>query len=289
MADSTHLSLRQVTKRYGPLTAVDDFNLDVQRGEIFGLLGPNGAGKTTLIHCVIGLIEPDSGSVEVRVGGSGNPQDPLVRARMGIAPQTLSLYEVLTAEENLALFGKLYNLRGHRLKERVGWALDFVGLESRGRDPVKNYSGGMKRRLNLAVALLHDPEIILLDEPTVGVDPQSRNLIFDNILALKREGRTLVYTTHYMEEAQRLCDRVGIVDHGRLLALDTVAGLITAGGRHPRLVVETGGREVELFTPDPLAELNRLAASAPIDRFRLEEPTLEQVFLNLTGRALRDE
>jgi ABC-2 type transport system ATP-binding protein len=285
MPDGTFFSLRQVTKRFGTLTAVDGLSLEVQRGEIFGLLGPNGAGKTTLIHCAIGLLQPDGG--EVLLAG-GNPREPQVRARMGIAPQVLSLYELLSAEENLSFFGKLYGLEGRRLSERVASSLAFVGLESRRRDAVKNYSGGMKRRLNLAAALLHDPEILLLDEPTVGVDPQSRNSIFDNILALKREGRTIVYTTHYMEEAERLCDRVGIVDHGCLLSLDTVQGLLASQGGLPRLVVETGGREIELFSADPLGELNRLAATAPIDRFRLEQPTLEQVFLNLTGRTLRD-
>ncbi|HXN49641.1 MAG TPA: ABC transporter ATP-binding protein [Bryobacteraceae bacterium] len=285
MPDGTLLSLRQITKRYGSLTAVDGLSLEVQRGEIFGLLGPNGAGKTTLIHCAIGLLEPDGGEV---VLSGGNPREPRVRAHMGIAPQVLSLYELLSAEENLSFFGKLYGLDGRRLAERVASSLAFVGLESRRRDAVKNYSGGMQRRLNLAAALLHDPEILLLDEPTVGVDPQSRNSIFDNILALKREGRTIVYTTHYMEEAERLCDRVGIVDHGRLLSLDTVQGLLASQGGLPRLVVETGGREIELFSADPLGELNRLAATAPIDRFRLEQPTLEQVFLNLTGRTLRD-
>jgi ABC-2 type transport system ATP-binding protein len=285
MPEETLLRLSQVTKRFGALTAVDGLSLDVRRGEIFGLLGPNGAGKTTLIHCAIGLLAPDSG--EVRVDG-GNPREPLVRAHMGIAPQTLSLYELLTAEENLAFFGKLYGLHAHRLKDRITWALDFVGLEGRKRDAVKTYSGGMKRRLNLAAALLHDPGILLLDEPTVGVDPQSRNSIFDNILALKQEGRTVIYTTHYMEEAERLCDRVGIMDHGRLLALDTVRGLIQAQGGLPRLVVETDGQEVEMLSADPLAELNRLAAAAPIERFRLDQPTLEQVFLNLTGRTLRD-
>ncbi len=279
------LRLCQVTKRYGTLTAVDRLSLEVERGEIFGLLGPNGAGKTTLIHCAVGLIEPDSGEVHVV---DGNPREPHVRTRIGIAPQILSLYELLTAEENLAFFGKLYGLDGQPLNERIRWALEFVGLESRGRDQVRTYSGGMMRRLNLAAALVHDPEILLLDEPTVGVDPQSRNSIFDSILALKREGRTIVYTTHYMEEAERLCDRVGIIDHGRLLALDTVEGLLAAQGGLPRLVVNTDGREIELFSPDPLAELNRLAATAPIDRFRLDRPTLEQVFLNLTGRALRD-
>jgi ABC-2 type transport system ATP-binding protein len=146
----------------------------------------------------------------------------------------------------------------------------------------------MKRRLNLAAALLHDPQIILLDEPTVGVDPQSRNSIFDSILELKRDGRTIIYTTHYMEEAERLCDRVGIMDHGRLLALDTVHDLIAEQGGLPRLVVHTDGKETEMLSADPLTELNRLAESAPIDRFRLDQPTLEQVFLNLTGRTLRD-
>jgi ABC-2 type transport system ATP-binding protein len=286
MPEETLLRWSQVTKRFGALTAVDGLSLEVRRGEIFGLLGPNGAGKTTLIHCAIGLLEPDGG--EVRVDGAGNPREPLVRARMGIAPQTLSLYELLTAEENLTFFGKLYGLHGPRLRERTAWALDFVGLEGRKRGAVKTYSGGMKRRLNLAAALLHDPELLLLDEPTVGVDPQSRNSIFDNILALKREGRTIIYTTHYMEEAERLCDRVGIMDHGRLLALDTPRGLIVAQGGLPRLVVQTDGTEVEMLSADPLAELNRLAASAPIERFRLDQPTLEQVFLNLTGRTLRD-
>jgi ABC-2 type transport system ATP-binding protein len=285
MPDGTFFSLRQVTKRYGSLTAVDGLSLEVQPGEIFGLLGPNGAGKTTLIHCAIGLLEPDGG--EVLLAG-GNPREPQVRARMGIAPQVLSLYELLSAEENLSFFGKLYGLQGQRLSERVTSALEFVGLESRRRDAVKNYSGGMKRRLNLAAALLHRPEILLLDEPTVGVDPQSRNSIFDNILALKREGRTIIYTTHYMEEAERLCDRVGIIDRGRLLLLDTVEGLLRSQGGLPRLVVHTDGREVEALTRDPLGELNRLAANAPIDSFRLEQPTLEQVFLNLTGRTLRD-
>ena len=285
MPDTVPLSLRQVRKRFGSVTAVAGLDLEVRRGEILGLLGPNGAGKTTTIHCMVGLLPPEEG--EVRVNG-GDPGRASVRAAMGVAPQMLSLYDVLTAEENLAFFGRLYGLSGQRLKERSAWALDFVGLENRRRDPVKNYSGGMRRRLNLAAALLHDPEIILLDEPTVGVDPQSRNSIFENILALKREGRTIIYTTHYMEEAERLCDRVAILDYGKLLALDTVHGLIEKRGGLPRLWVQTGGREVEMRSADPLAELNRLAAAAPIERFRLDQPTLEEVFLNLTGRTLRD-
>lgn len=286
MPDEIPLSLRQVKKRFGELTAVDGLSLDVRRGEIFGLLGPNGAGKSTTIHCMIGLLEPDEGAI--RINGTGKPTQPAVRARMGVAPQALSLYEVLTAEENLAFFGRLYGMRGQPLKQRVDWALDFVGLTNRRGDAIKVYSGGMKRRINLAVALLHDPEIILLDEPTVGVDPQSRNSIFDNILALKAEGRTVIYSTHYMEEAERLCDRVGIMDQGKLLALDSVQGLISGRGGLPLLVVETGGQKIEVRSADPLGELNRLAASAPVERFRLDQPTLEQVFLNLTGRTLRD-
>lgn len=286
MPDDIPLRLCRVVKRFGSLTALDGLDLEVRRGEIFGLLGPNGAGKTTAIHCMIGLLAPDSG--EVWINGTGNPGQAAVRASMGIAPQAVSLYDVLTAEENLSFFGQLYGLAGQRLKQRIAWVLDFVGLENRRRDRVKNYSGGMRRRLNLAAGLLHDPEILLLDEPTVGVDPQSRNSIFDNILALKREGRTVIYTTHYMEEAERLCDRVAILDRGRLLALDTVRGLIAERGGLPRLVVTTGGQDVEMRSVDPLAELNRLAAQAPIERFRLDQPTLEEVFLNLTGRTLRD-
>jgi ABC-2 type transport system ATP-binding protein len=286
MAGEIALSVTGLVKRFGDLIAVDGLDLEVRRGEIFGLLGPNGAGKSTTLHCVMGLLDPDGG--QVRVGEAGSPLQPSVRARMGIAPQDLSLYDALTAEENLSFFGRLYGLDRARLKERLGWALDFVGLASRRRDRVQVYSGGMKRRLNLAAALLHDPQTVLLDEPTAGVDPQSRNSIFDSILELKRQGRTIIYTTHYMEEAERLCDRVAIMDHGRLLALDTVQGLIAVRGGLPLLVMETGGRELQVRTADPLAELNRQAAAAPIERFRLDQPTLEQVFLNLTGRTLRD-
>ncbi len=285
MSDEAPLRLQKLRKQFGSLIAVDGLDLEVRRGEIFGLLGPNGAGKSTTIHCMIGLLKPDGG--ELRVFGA-SPSEAAVRGRMGIAPQSLSIYEPLTAEENLRFFGTLYGLGGERLRKRSAWALDFVGLEKRKRDPVKAYSGGMKRRLNLAVALLHDPEVILLDEPTAGVDPQSRNSIFESILTLKREGRTIIYTTHYMEEAERLCDRVGIMDQGRLLALDTVSGLIAERGGMPLLVVQTGGRDVEMRTADALAELNRLAAAAPVERFRLDQPTLEEVFLNLTGRSLRD-
>ena len=205
-----------------------------------------------------------------------------------MAPQALALYDQLTGRENLEFFGRVYGLRGAHLAERVRWALDFVQLTDRRRRPHRRVLGGMKRRLNIAAACVHEPSVLLLDEPTVGVDPQSRNAIFDSIEALRAEGRTVIYTTHYMEEAARLCDRVGIIDHGRLLALDSVPRLIAEHGGAPVLVVFRDGREERVTTTDPLAALNGMAASGPVGEFRLERPTLEQVFLRLTGRQLRD-
>jgi ABC-2 type transport system ATP-binding protein len=195
---------------------------------------------------------------------------------------------LLSGVENLRFFGEMYGLAGSALRNRVDWSLDFVGLTDRARDRVAEYSGGMKRRLNLASALVHDPDLVLLDEPTVGVDPQSRNQIFENILDLKRQGCTLIYTTHYMEEAARLCDRVAIVDKGRLLALGTVDELLRTYGARPTLFAQTDQGEHRVETEDPLAELNRLAASGTVATFHMERPTLEQVFLQLTGRSLRD-
>jgi len=280
------LVLAGVRKRYGARAAVDGLSLAVRRGEIFGLLGPNGAGKTTTVGLAIGLLVPDEGTVDV--AGLGSPREPAVRARIGLAPQALALYETLSGQENVAFFGSLYGLSGLGLDQRVRAAIEFVGLSDRRRDRVSTYSGGMKRRLNLAVALVHDPELLLLDEPTVGVDPQSRNLIFENVRHLRAAGKTIVYTTHYMEEAERLCDRVGIVDNGKLLALGAVPELVAAHGGRPVLVADTGREEVRVETDDPLRELNRLAAAGPVSAFRVERANLEQVFLHLTGRQLRD-
>jgi ABC-2 type transport system ATP-binding protein len=280
------INLQNLTKRFGDIVAVDDLSLEIERGEIFGLLGPNGAGKTTTVNMAIGLLKPDRGTVEV--DGLGPPTRRGVRARIGVAPQSIAIYPTLSAEENLFFFGKIQGLRGSRLRERVDWALDFVGLSERRRDRIKTYSGGMKRRLNLAIALIHDPPLLLLDEPTVGVDPQSRNAIFEKIEAMRREGRTVVYTTHYMEEAQRLCDRVGIIDHGKLLALGTVQGLIAAhGGKHVITAARADG-EVRIETDDPMRELARLQEGGKLLHFGVESPDMEGVFLNLTGRHLRD-
>jgi ABC-2 type transport system ATP-binding protein len=279
------LELDQVHKRYGTTVALQGLSLRAEQGTILGFLGPNGAGKSTAMHLLSGLIEPDQGTVRV---AQGDPRDPTVRAKLGIAPQALSLYERMSGRENLVFFAKLYGLRGARLNERVDAALEFVRLTDRQHDLVEAYSGGMQRRLNIACAIVHDPEIILLDEPTVGVDPQSRNAIFDNVLALKARGRTVIYTTHYMEEAERLCDRVGVVDHGKLLALDTPAALKRAHGGQSVLVVHGSDGEQRINTDEPLRALNELAARAPVGEFHVLPPTLEQVFLNLTGRSLRD-
>lgn len=287
------IKVQGLGKSFGDTRAVDDLSLDIEAGEIFGLLGPNGAGKTTTISMMVGLLKPDQGVVQIdgknsEVEERGSPLDPKVRARIGVAPQALAIYEELTGRENLAFFGKLQGLHGKSLKERVDWTLDFVGLADRAKDKAGAYSGGMKRRLNLAVALLHDPPVLLLDEPTAGVDPQSRNALFENIHALKAQGRTLVYTTHYMEEAQRLCDRVGIIDHGRMLALDTVDKLLDTHGGKDCLVVETGGEEKRIETDEPLDVLIEMKQQGKIESFQVIRPDLEQVFLNLTGRQLRD-
>ncbi len=280
------IKFENVGKRYGERQALNELSLEVRRGEVFGLLGPNGAGKTTAMHIAVGLLAVDRGSVRVL---DGDPREPALRQRFGIAPQKLSLYEELTGRENLEFFAHTFGMHGTRCRERVDAALRFVALEDRQSDRVSEYSGGMQRRLNIAAAMVHEPELILLDEPTVGVDPQSRNAIFDNVLALKNAGHTVVYTTHYMEEAERLCDRIAIVDQGRLLALDTLDGLVRAHGGEAQLSIERAGRTEFLHGDDPVRLLGEALALGPVDTFQLRRPTLEQVFLKLTGRQLRDD
>ena len=246
------LEIRHLRKSFGPLVAVDDVSFAVERGRLVGLLGPNGAGKTTTVSMIAGLLTPDRGDVLVGGARLAGDTDPKKR-RIGLVPQDLALYDEMSARANLRFFGALYGLSGAALDRAIASALDLVGLADRVNDRVSTYSGGMKRRLNLAAGLLHDPDILLLDEPTVGVDPQSRNAIFDNLELLKSRGKALLYTTHYMEEVERLADRIVVVDHGRVIADDTLAGL------QSRVAGVGGGRA-----------------------------TLETVFLTLTGRSLRD-
>jgi ABC-2 type transport system ATP-binding protein len=302
------IAVEKLCKRFGDVVAVDGVSFEVGRGEIFGLLGPNGAGKTTTINILCGLVRPDAGTVALNE--RTDPTRASVRAVLGVAPQSIALYDELTAQGNLEFFGRIQGLAGRRLKDRVAACLDLAGLVQRRKDRLSTFSGGMKRRLNLVSALLHEPAILLLDEPTAGVDPQSRNLIFDTITRLKSEGRTILYTTHYMEEAQRLCDRVAILDHGKILDLDTIENLIARHGG-------TSHVEAELDqVPADLAGLASRLAAQGLDRegntirFQTREPAqslaalnqcnlryralkvdtanLEDVFLNLTGRRLRD-
>ena len=304
------LSLRSVTKRYGALTALDDVSLDLAPGEFFGLLGPNGAGKSTTMSLIAGLRAPDAGTLTL----DGEPltaANAPARLFLGLVPQHVALYSELTAVENLRIFGELYGLRGADLRARIDAALEAVQLTDRRREPVKNFSGGMARRLNIVAALLHRPKLLLCDEPTVGVDPQSRNAIFEYLERLNREGLTIIYSTHYMEEATRLCSRIGIIDHGKLHALGTLDELLT------RLPFEEEIRFPATPATNPLvarlADLGELTFSDGVHRFRpradfklstfytlaeslnlpgrlftSQRPTLEAVFLHLTGRSLRE-
>jgi ABC-2 type transport system ATP-binding protein len=245
------LHVNNLRKTFGKLVAVDDVSFTVDRGQLVGLLGPNGAGKTTTVSMIAALVTPEKG--EVLVGGTrlAGDTDPKKR-QIGLVPQDLALYDELSARANLRFFGALYSLSGAALDQAIAAAMDLVGLADRVNDLVKTYSGGMKRRLNLAAGLLHDPDILLLDEPTVGVDPQSRNAIFENLELLKSRGKAILYTTHYMEEVERLADRIVVMDHGKVIADDTLSGL-----------------------------QSRVAVAG-------EKATLESVFLTLTGRSLRD-
>ncbi len=280
------IRIEGVSKKFDDLVAVDNLSLHIKQGEIFGLLGPNGAGKSTTISMISGQQLPSSGTVQVN---GRSPTSLESKRLLGVAPQSIALYEELSALDNLTFFGSLYSLGRDKLKERIATVLDFVGLTDRATDRVEKYSGGMKRRLNLAVTLLHDPDILLLDEPTVGVDPQSRNKLFESVLELKEQGKTIVYTTHYMEEAEKLCDRVGIIDHGKMLALDTVDTLINQYGGDSLLSYSIGSGDVSLTTDKPIEDLQTLLRQhLDIRDLKLKWPDLEKVFLNLTGRHLRD-
>jgi ABC-2 type transport system ATP-binding protein len=317
----TILEAKNLVKKYGDLTAVKDVNLAIREGEIFGLLGPNGAGKTTLLSMVTGLLEPTSGQITVE-GLDLKTETNAVKAKLGLVPQELALYPTLTARDNLDFFGRLYGLGGKELRDRVEEVLGMVELTERADEAIETYSGGMKRRVNIAAGLLHQPKVLLLDEPTVGVDPQSRNAIFEGVEALNRAGMTVIYTTHYMEEAQRLCDRVAIIDEGEIIALDTPAALIRSlGGGILVLGLEDadsskGPGRVQTVV-DRIGELPTVKSAMrddghlKIETHRFQEslmailditneldvritsmekwePNLESVFLHLTGKRLRE-
>lgn len=280
------LRLQNIRKSFGSTIAVDGLSLSVPKGTIFGLLGPNGAGKTTTTSLCVGLLHPDSGSLEI--AGVGPPTDPAVRRHIGVAPQSVALYDDLSALENLRFFAKLYGMERTQAAKRAGEVLELVGLSGRSNDRVGAYSGGMKRRLNLAAAVLHEPALVFMDEPTAGVDPQSRTTILDIAQRLRNNGTTVVYTTHYMEEAQRLCDLVAIMDHGRLLAEDSVDGLINRFGGQTMVTVHTTAGPQRVATTDPVTELQQRLKQPDVLNVRVDRPDLESVFLSLTGRSLRD-
>ena len=274
------LQATELWKSYAGKPAVSGISLTAARGEILGLLGPNGAGKSTTVAMLCGLLRADRGGVtldDVPVGDDGSA----VKRRIGLVPQEIALHEDMSAVANLRLFGALYGIEGALLVERCAAALDLVGLGERAGERPATFSGGMKRRLNIACALVHDPDLLILDEPTVGVDPQSRNAIFANLEELRRRGKALVYTTHYMEEVERLCDRIVIVDHARVVAAGSLAGLLS-------LLPATAARRltVEGVVDDEI--LGFLAARQLAVREGPAGRSLEDVFLQLTGRALRD-
>ena len=311
---SPAIETRNLTRRFGELVAVQDVNLSVRAGEVFSLLGPNGAGKSTMISMICGLLAPTSGEVNV-MGHSVRSEGMKARACLGVVPQEVALYPDLSARENLVFWGKMYGLRGKALNARVDELLKVIGLAERQKDRVSTYSGGMKRRVNIAVALLHKPPVVILDEPTVGIDPQSRRHILDNVKELNRQGTTVLYTTHYMEEAQELSTRIAVMDKGRLIACGTQEELIRLVGEKTQvdLTLNTASEPVvaawrsiagvsqaslepdcirvlvddsNVVLPHLFEAATRLGAR--ITSVDIKEPSLETVFLLLTGRALRD-
>ncbi|MCZ6601103.1 MAG: ABC transporter ATP-binding protein [Acidobacteria bacterium] len=300
-------------KNYGQHVAVDGISFQAAKGEIFGLLGPNGAGKTTTISIISGLLEATSGTVTVD-GRTMSPTASSVKKVMGVVPQETALYEELTARENLRFWGGLYDMSGSRLKKRVGEVLELIGLIDRSDDAVKTYSGGMKRRLNLGLGLVHEPRLLLLDEPTVGVDPQARLSILDVIREAARNGTTVLYTTHYMQEAEELCQRLAILDHGKILAegtvdelkkmvgegeIVTVRGSFTAQQMHRALEGHPHVHAVSLEDHQAMLSVagdggtarllqDLLGQDLEVNGVNVQPPSLEQVFIKLTGRELRD-
>lgn len=313
---SSILEVQNLVKSYGDFQAVKGISFNIEEGEIFSLLGPNGAGKTTTISMLSTLYTPTSG--DAVIGGHSVTKDPMgVRNVIGVVPQDLALYEDLTARENLIFWGQMYNLSGKSLNLRVDEVLEQIGLTDKAKDRVKTYSGGMKRRVNIGVGLLHKPKVLFMDEPTVGIDPQSRRAILDTVKDLNKQGMTLLYTTHYMEEAEELSTRVGIIDHGELIAIGTQKELTQQVGQSETLILHINenddpaallpsfkglpdvleanviGTEISIITPSAKDVLASVVSKAnergiKIRSIDIREPNLEAVFLHLTGRALRD-
>ena len=308
------LTVSHLSKQFGDLQAVDDVSFHIGRGETYGLLGPNGAGKSTTISMIAGLLESDGGHVTVN-GSAISTRTTDGRQDIGYVPQDIAIYPDLTAKENLRFFGELYGLGGGVLKSRVGDVLELIGLSDRADDRTENFSGGMKRRLNIGLGLLHSPRLLILDEPTVGVDPQSRNAILESVAQLGREGLSVLYTTHYMEEAERLCDRVAIIDEGRIVTEGTRRELTALVGEKDRIVLKIDGDGADLVEQIKAVAGVRQAAAADhqvdvvcddagvclppvlevmtngnrsVRAIEVEEPDLEAVFLHVTGKALRD-
>lgn len=308
------LRVEHLSKAYGNNVAVQDVSFTVEKGEAYGLLGPNGAGKSTTIAMIMGLLPPNSGEIFVdKLNLRKQPKE--AKQKLGYVPQEIALYGELTARENLFYWGRLYGLHGKALTAKVNNALELVGLAEWAKARVSTFSGGMKRRINIAAALLHDPEIIIMDEPTVGIDPQSRNHILETVKCLNREGTTIIYTSHYMEEVEFLCERVGIIDHGKIIAEGSIEQLRQIVGENseldlalsasPELImpkltalsrVKQAGyqdNKLNILTPSPaelLGEIVELLTTHQIhlQAVNIKEPNLETVFLHLTGRALRD-
>ncbi len=308
------IKLKNLVKKYGQNIAVDNINFNVNEGEFFGLLGPNGAGKSTTINSICGLLKIEQG--EITIDGIDIKKNPLeAKKRIGLVPQELAIFDELTASENIEFFGKLAGLRGNLLKERINEALEFVGLSHKAKTTPHDFSGGMKRRLNIACAIVHHPKIIILDEPTVGIDPQSRHHILDSVKQLNKLGSTVIYTSHYMEEVEAICDQIAIIDHGRLIAEGTKEELKKLVLEEEKILIEA--LDVNFNTVDEIKLLNTIK-DVKLDENQLKivtsdsqhilqdilfvlsknqvrikgiqiiEPDLETVFLALTGRNLRD-
>jgi ABC-2 type transport system ATP-binding protein len=302
------IKTEQLSKSYGSFVAAEDINFEVRSGEIFGLLGPNGAGKSTTINCISGLLKPSLGEVSIN-GHSVLSEAVKAKQSLGLVPQDLAVYEDLSGQENLNFWGQAYELAGDQLKTRMATVLQQVGLESRAKDLVSTYSGGMKRRLNFACAILHEPRALLLDEPTVGVDPQSREHLLSAVEELKAAGTAVLYTTHYMEEAERLCDRLAIIDHGHIIASGTLEelreqmgekDLITLHGDFTQVserllqdfeVIEWQDSSIRLLAREAASRLSDILsrfAKGQIKQTAVQQANLESLFIKLTGRELRD-